>query len=386
MAHASLYNWQKKDWPHFAFDAGMFEDLLFEYAKMSGVVDGMTLSLSQEVQINHVIETMVSEALKTSEIEGLILSRPDVMSSVKKNLGLPDKRSAVASKKAQGISDMLIDVRKTFAAPLTQKQLFHWHTLMMADAKGVSIGKWRSHAAPMQVISGPIGKEKIHFEAPPSAFVPIEMKRFIQWFNATAPKGKYSIQQGPVRAAIAHLYFESIHPFEDGNGRIGRVIAEKALSQHLGRPVLFSLSTEIEAKKKGYYTAIEKAQQSNEISSWVRYFVQTIVNAQHTAKERIVFTLLKTKFFDTHDGHLNDRQRKVINKMLDLGQKEFVGGMNTRKYVSITKTSKATATRDLQDLVTKDIFVPVGGGGRGASYELALQIEPHPMLMTTFEP
>jgi Fic family protein len=219
----------------------------------------------------------------------------------------------------------------------------------------------------MQIVSGGIGQELVHFEAPPSKQVPAEMDGFINWFNTSQDEIKKPI----LRAAIAHLYFESIHPFEDGNGRIGRAIAEKALSQSIGRPVLFSLSKSIEGNKKTYYDALQRAQRSNEITDWINYFVKTVLDAQIDAEQEIEFTLKKTKFFDEHKDELNDRQQKVVRRMLEEGHQGFEGGMNARKYVSLTGASKATATRDLQDLVQKEIFKPIGGG-RSTRYEINL--------------
>jgi len=222
----------------------------------------------------------------------------------------------------------------------------------------------------MQVVSGAIGREKIHFEAPPSIKVKKEMRQFIQWFNDTAPGGKKEITKAPVRAAIAHLYFESIHPFEDGNGRIGRAIAEKAFSQTIGRPVLMSLSQTIEADKKLYYKALENAQRSNEITEWITYFVHAIFKAQLKAKEMITFTLKKTKFLDRFKEQLNARQLKVIERMLREPD-GFKGGMTAKKYTSITKVSKATATRDLQELTAFGAIESIAAG-RSTHYRLKM--------------
>jgi Fic family protein len=199
------------------------------------------------------------------------------------------------------------------------------------------------------------------------------MDRFITWFNDTAPGGKEEIRRAPLRSAIAHLYFESIHPFEDGNGRIGRAIAEKALSQGIGRPAILSLSRTIEAKKQDYYTALQHAQSSNELTKWITYFVQTILSAQSEAEEAIDFTLKKTKFFDRFASVLNERQSKVVRRMLVDGPKEFIGGMNASKYASITGISKATATRDLQELLQQGVVTLFGdGGGRSTKYRVNL--------------
>ena len=245
--------------------------------------------------------------------------------------------------------------------------------MLMKGDKEIKKGEWRNHKEPMQIISGPLGKQKVHYEAPPSDRVPKEMKRFITWFNETGPGGKNEIKKTPVRSAIAHLYFESVHPFEDGNGRIGRAIAEKVISQGIGRPVLISLSRTIEANKKGYYNALEKAQRSNEITEWINYFVKTIVTAQTETEVQIDFTLRKAKLFDRVKDQLSDRQLKVIKRMLEKGPDSFQGGMTARKYVSLTKISKATATRDMQDLLEKTVFKLVeGSGGRSTRYEVNL--------------
>jgi Fic family protein len=265
----------------------------------------------------------------------------------------------------------MVDVRENYARPLTVEMLFAWHEMLMAGSTDIIIGNWRVHNEPMQVVSGALGKEKVHFEAPPSARIPGEMERFIRWFNDTAPCGKQEIKRAPVRSAIAHLYFESLHPFEDGNGRIGRAIAEKALSQTMGRPVLLSLSRTIEADRKSYYNALEKAQRTDQVTKWVKYFVTTIIEAQKQMRYIIEFTLKKTKFFDQFKEMLNERQLKVIKKIMDAGHMGFEGGVNANKYMSIAKVSKATATRDLQYLADIKVLLPEGGG-RSTRYVLHL--------------
>lgn len=265
----------------------------------------------------------------------------------------------------------MIDVRNSFQEALTKEKLFDWHKMLLSGNMRIIAGQWREHEDPMQVLSGPIGKEKVHFEAPPSLQVAQLMRDFIRWFNDTTPGGKKEIKKAPVRAAISHLYFESIHPFEDGNGRIGRAIAEKALSQTIGRPIVLSLSRTIEAHKVEYYSSLEKAQRSNEITAWLEYFVHTTLKAQLEAEKEIGFTIRKTKFFDTYKNQLNERQLTAIHRMLKEGPEGFEGGMNARKYMGITKTSKATATRDMQHLLEIDAFILSGkAGGRSTSYLL----------------
>jgi Fic family protein len=365
------YNWQQKEWPKFSYDLSAIEDMLFRFAEESGQVSGLLKAMPEDSQVEAVLNNLVAEAIKTSEIEGEYLSRPDVISSVRNNLGLNKKPDKVNSRMADGIGQLIVTVRNTFNSPLRQSDLLSWHKMLLDSSSKLKAGAWRTHLEPMQVISGPIGKEKVHFEAPPSSRVPDEMKEFLRWFNDTAPGGSKEIKKAPVRSAIAHLYFESIHPFEDGNGRIGRAIAEKALLQTVGRPILISLSQAIEADRRSYYAALENAQRTNDITDWINYFVKTIVSAQGQAKALIEFSLRKSKFFDRYRDEVNARQLKVINKMFDAGPNGFEGGMTAKKYISVTKTSKATATRDLQ-LLTEMKALFVEAGGRSTRYQLNL--------------
>jgi len=365
------YNWQQKDWPKFRYSLENLQGELLLFSEKVGRVSGMLEGLPKETRQDVLIDIILAEAIKTSEIEGEFPSRRDVLSSIRKNLGLHISPEQIKDKSAAGLGELMIDVRNSFKEPLTEQKLFAWHRLLMGTNARIAVGKWRTHEDPMQVISGAIGKEKVHYVAPPSYRINTEMKHFIGWFNETAPGGKSEIIHAPVRSSIAHLYFETIHPFEDGNGRIGRAIAEKALSQSIGRPVVLSLSRTIEANKKDYYDALENAQQSNEITQWMDYFVHTSLAAQTEAEEQIGFTLKKARFFDRFKGQLNERQLNAIKRMLEEGPKGFDGGMNARKYMGITKTSKATATRDMQQLTEIGAFVLFGkAGGRSTSYQV----------------
>lgn len=364
------YNWQQPDWPLSRYDLSGVEDALFSFAERTGRAGGLLNGLTTDAQMETSIEMMVVEAIKTSAIEGELLSRKDVVSSIRNNLGLAPETPG-GDKRAAGAAALMIDVRNSFAASLSEEMLFGWHRMIMQGHRHVADGCWRTHVEPMQVVSGPIGHERVHFEAPPSFQAPEEMQRYIQWFNDTAPGGKREIRKAAVRSAIAHLYFESIHPFEDGNGRIGRALSEKALSQGLGRPALLSLSKVIEARRKEYYDALKEGQQSNEITSWVTWFINMALAAQIQAEEQIDFTLKKTRLFDRFRDQLNERQLQILRRMLDEGPKGFEGGMNAKKYMAITGASKSTATRDLQDLVDKRVFAPTGGG-RSTHYAINL--------------
>lgn len=366
------YNWQQPDWPEFHYDLAQVQDVLFSIAVKMGHISGILKGMPEATQTETLLDLMVAEAIKTSAIEGEVLSRADVMSSIRNQLSLNVPPQAVRDPRATGAAELMMDVRRSFAEPLSQEKLFDWHRMLLGSATPhLRVGAWRNHPEPMQVVSGPVGKTKVHFEAPLSKQVPREMKAFIQWFNRTAPGGAQEIKLAPVRAAITHLYFESIHPFEDGNGRIGRALSEKALSQGLGHPVLLSLSNTIEANKKKYYSALKDAQRSNETTPWITYFVHTVLAAQDDAEHQIDFVLKKTKFFDRYADQLDIRQIKVIRRMLEEGPQGFTGGMNAKKYSGMAGVSKATATRDLQYLLEIGILQRIGAG-RSTRYALVL--------------
>lgn len=369
----SLYNWQQPDWPHFRYDLTSVQTHLLSISEKMGLINGKISHFNSQLQMETIINLMVEEAVKTSEIEGDFISRPDIRSSIRNKLGLNPSLIHIHDKRANGIAELMLTTRDTFDQPLDEATLFNWHSILFSgyDKTAINIGYWRTHEEPMQIISGPYGKWTIHFEAPPSKQIPKEMKVFLDWFNNTAPEMPDAIIYPPVRAAIAHLYFESIHPFEDGNGRIGRAIAEKALSQGFGYPVLISLSQILESEKKSYYSTLQTASRSNEITPWINYFIHVILTAQKHVETQINFSLKSTAFFDAIADTLNDRQLKVIRRMINAGPAGFEGGMSAKKYMAITGASKATATRDLQQLVTKNIL-RLSGSGRSARYELNL--------------
>jgi Fic family protein len=366
----SKYNWQNKDWPNFKYDLTTIHEILWSIAKKTGLISGKVDHLPENLYTEAIINLITTEAMKTTEIEGEYLNRPDVRSSIKNKLGLNKTEVRIYDKRAHGTVELMFDVRKTFKQPLSQTKLFEWHKMLFEGTTNskLKVGHWRAHKEPMQIISGHYGKITIHFEAPPSHTIPNEMKRFIQWFNNTAPNKPKAIKFAPVRAAIAHLYFESIHPFEDGNGRIGRAIAEKALSQGFGYPAMLSISQTIDAKKKEYYTALNKASKSNEITAWIEYFANVVLNSLNNVEQDINYILRKSKFFDAYKDVLNERELKVIRRIMKQG---FEGGISAKKYMNITGCSKATATRDLQHLHTINVIIQIGSG-RSVRYELNL--------------
>jgi Fic family protein len=363
------YIWQREKWPIFQYDLTGIQDQVLCFTEKTGRVDGLLSALPESLKTEAIIDLMVAEAVKSAEIEGEMLSRPDVMSSIKNNLGLTLQPKRISDRRAEGIGELMVCVRNDFARPLSRKMLFEWHSMLMMGAPRITAGAWRTHSEPMLIVSGSIGSEQVHYEAPPSKQVSGEMKRFVEWFNNTAQGAGDEIRFAPVRSAVAHLYFESIHPLEDGNGRIGRALSEKALSQGLGRPALLSLSRSIDADRAGYYGALKQAQRSDDITDWVEWFVRMLLNAQVQAEVEIEFTLKKTRLFDRMGSQLNERQLKVVRRMLKEGPCGFDSGMTAKKYMAIAKATKPTATRDLQDLVTKGVFTPLGGG-RSTHYQV----------------
>ncbi len=365
------YNWQLPDWANFIYDDTVINALIIDFALETGELKGLLASQPAEIQQDTILQFMITEALKTSEIEGEFFSRQDIISSLKKQLGIADSITHIKDKKSQGIAALLVNARKSFRSKLTESALKGWHYDLMKGNAYINAGAYRTGKEPMQIISGAFGKEVVHFEAPPSDQVPVEMKKFVRWYNSFETSGN-DMKNIFIKTSIAHLYFESIHPFEDGNGRIGRAIAEKCLSQSLGRPVLMSLSGTIEKNRKKYYNTLKYAQRTLDITEWVLYFSNVILESQKNAKQVVLFTISKAKFLDTHKYQLNERQVKAVMKMFDSGIAKFEGGMTSQKYVSITKSSRATATRDLQDLVYKHILIQKGEG-RNVSYDLNIK-------------
>ncbi|MBP6104367.1 MAG: Fic family protein [Gammaproteobacteria bacterium] len=372
------YNWQHPKWPHFQYDVMVLQECLYQYALEAGVVMGSLSQLSTLFQTDAFIDHMVLEALHTSEIEGELLDPQALRSSIQRELGIVTNTTIIRDPKVLGISKLMVLARETFAEPLSKEQLFEWHVLLLSDPfvwGRIEIGTWRSGHEPMQIVSADgWGRDKVHFEAPPAARVDQEMERFIEWFNATDPNNQTGIKiAAPLRAAIAHLYFESIHPFADSNGRIGRILSEKVLSQALGRPVLLSLSTSIAKNKKDYYQALSLASRYEiDITPWIHYFINVLYQAQLEAKTQITFIVQKTKFWVHYEHRLNDRQKKVVARLFKAVITGFKGGLSAQKYMKISECSKATATRDLGDLVDQGCIVKLEEGGRNTRYTLVL--------------
>lgn len=353
------WNWQRKDWPHFRWDAAALEKLEQTFLRQAGMVSGCLKHLSEDEKSGLTVELISTEALKTSEIEGDILDRDSVQSSVRRNFGLDTEARRIAPAE-QGIAEMMVDLYRTFDVQLDHSKLYTWHKMLTSGRNDLNdIGCYRTHIEAMQVVSGKVHDPDIHFEAPPSKIMTAEMTRFIDWFNMTARDDV--VPFAPLtRAGIAHLHFVSIHPFEDGNGRIGRALSEKALSQSLGQPTLLALSQTIQAGRKTYYEMLEQSNKDLEITAWLVYFAETVLEAQKATLGLIDFLIAKTHMFDRLRGQLNDRQTKVLTRMFREGPDGFKGGMSADKYIAITGASRATVTRDLADLVKKEALTRTG--------------------------
>jgi Fic family protein len=365
-----MYNWQNKDWANFRYNRDAIMDIVPVFMEKTREMDGVLTGLSVAEQQEELVRVMISEAATTSEIEGEMLSRQDLMSSIKNRLGLNAAPETVRDARAVAVSNMLVAVRNSYDKKLTATDIKQWHGLLFDSSKTVKAGKWRTAQEPMQIVSGALGNETVHYEAPPSYRVPAEMNEFVRWYNAFETNREPA--QALIKTAVAHLYFESIHPFEDGNGRIGRAIAEKCLAQSLGKPVLLSLSSVIEKDRKQYYAALKTAQCSLEITAWTVYFAQVIAQAQTEAIETVRFSMLKTDFFDRYQKQMNERELKAVRKMFDAGVKGFEGGMTAKKYMSINQTSKATATRELRHLAETGVL-EAHGSGRNVHYQLGIK-------------
>jgi len=346
------WNWQQQNWPEFTYDASAIqvqEDrFLIESAKLLGASSVM----HEDEKSAFRIELLSEEALQSSRIEGELLNRDSVISSLLCQFGFaPEYSDHRANEKEKGIAALMVDNYQTFAQPLTHAMMFKWHQCIVGDKHYLrDIGRYRTSKEPMQVVSGYVHRLNIHFEAPPSAAVPDEMEAFVSWFNATAPGGSKALP-ALTRAGIAHLYFVSIHPFEDGNGRIGRALSEKALAQSLGYPALLALSHHIEKSRKEYYRQLERNQKDLPVDSWLMYFANAAIDAAGHSQKLARFTVGKARLFEQVHARINQRQGRALVRMFEMGMDGFKGGLSADKYIKITNANSRTASRDLRKLV-----------------------------------
>ena len=353
------WNWQRPDWPNFSWNRGRLRKAEKHFLVGAGVFAGTVKYLGLTDRNQLTVEAIGAEAVTTSEIEGEMLDRASVQSSIRAQFGLETDNRRVKPAE-QGIAEMIVDLYRSFAEPLSEESLFAWHRMLVKGRGDLrDIGRYRTDDEAMQVVSGAIHAPRVHFEAPPSSRMPKEMARFVKWFNRTAPTGVEPLP-ALTRAGIAHLYFESIHPFEDGNGRIGRAISEKALGQCLGQPTLTALAATILIRRRDYYEALEAANKDNEVTPWLASFAGVAIEAQRRTEARVEFLIDKTRLLDRLRGQLNERQEKALLRMLREGPEGFKGGLSAGNYATITGASPATATRDLADMVAKGALTRAG--------------------------
>jgi Fic family protein len=383
------YIWQHKQWPNFVYDSEKLSTLAYQYAKQTAKLSGSLLQTNLDDALAAQLDLMVEEALNTSLIEGENINPKSLRSSLQNYLNLTPTPINVADVKAEGLAALIVDVRKNFHKPLSKEMLFNWHQMVLVGFEDnilnsyLTVGQWRNSPEPMQIVSGPIGYERVHYQAPDSTDLDRLMTGFLTWFNDSFSDDSASqLIPGVIRAGIAHLWFEVIHPFDDGNGRIGRAIIEYALAQDLGTPVVLSMSTHIEKKRKEYYQQLNQASccdiselndsSALDITPWLTWFIETLIAAQSDAETKMEVVFQKARFWQRHkETDLSPRQIMALNKIFKAGKEGFPNGISAQKYSALAKCAKATATRDLGDLVAKGCL-RVEGIGRGVRYFITL--------------
>lgn len=367
------YIWQNKAWPDFTWNSEALLKPLGEVRFNQGSLIAQIRELGFEIQQTARADVLVEEALKTSAIEGEQLNPDAVRSSVGRQLGIPDAGlKYVQDQKADGLVQILMDATNNHSLELTMERLFAWHAPLFPTGYSgmvqINVARWRDDRhGPMQVISGPVGKKKVHFQAPPAHLIKTEMTPFFLWVN------KKSNTDGIIKAALAHLWFITIHPFDDGNGRIARTLTDMLLARDENSPKRFySLSSQIMTERNDYYRILRSAQTGSlDITNWLEWFLECMNRAILNSNSLLERILIKARFWKIFAQTIfSNRQTKVINRLLDVGPGGFKGGLKNKKYMGIAHTSRATAQRELADLVQKGVLVRRPGGGRSVSYDL----------------
>lgn len=362
------YIHQKEDWPNFNWNNEEILTLLGEVRNLQGKIIGKMETLGFDLKNEAVLETLTLDVIKSTEIEGEILNPGQVRSSVARRLGMEIENSVFSERNVDGVVDMLIDATQNFESKFTKERLFDWHYSLFPTGRSgmykILIGYWREDTTePMQVVSGALEKEKVHFEAPKSNILDKEMESFLNWLNS-------DIKIDPVlKAGIGHLWFITIHPFEDGNGRIARAITDLLLSRADGiAQRYYSMSSQIRIERKQYYDILEKTQQGTlDITNWLSWFLECLLNSLKASNTVLEKVLYKHKFWNKNAKIVNnERQKLMLNKLLD----GFDGKLTSSKWAKITKCSSDTALRDIQDLMKKEILKKEQAGGRSTNYEL----------------
>ena len=364
-----MYIWELQEWPQFSWNRERLAEPLAAVRHKQGILIGHMGALGFNLRQEAVLQTLTSDVLKSSEIEGEKLDAEQVRSSIARRLGIDIGALKPADRNVEGVVEMMLDATRHFNEPLTAERLFGWHaSLFPAGRSGmhkIIVSVWRDdRTGPMQVVSGPIGKEHVHFEAPPASRLEKEMQGFIDWFNADP-------DVDPVmKAALAHLWFVTVHPFDDGNGRIARAITDMALARSENSSQRFySISAQIREERGAYYDILERTQKGTlDITPWMKWFLDCLGRAIDGAQTTLSAVLTKARFWESVAAvAINERQRLVLNRLLD----GFEGKLTTSKYAKLTKNSQDTALRDIQQLVEHSILVRNPGGGRSTSYTLA---------------
>lgn len=364
------YIWQRPEWPAFRYDLVPLAGLLAEVSRDQGRLLGRLADVGLVARDQASLATLTDDVLKTSEIEGELLNVASVRSSIARRLGVDIGALAPVDRHVEGVVDMVLDATANSTVPLTEERLFGWHAALFPTGRSsrarITVAAWRNDAhGPMQVVSGPVGRERVHFEAPPATQLPAETARFLAWVNAPAPS-----EPALIRAALGHLWFVTLHPFDDGNGRIARAIGDLLLARADGSPERFySLSAQIQLERKAYYDILERTQRGGlDVTEWLRWFLHTLGAAVAQAHHRLDAVLDKARFWHRVPGAaLNERQLKVLNRLLD----GFEGKLTSSKWAALAKCSTDTALRDINELVQRGVLRRSSAGGRSTSYELA---------------
>lgn len=362
------YIWQLPFWPDFRRD----DSALLRPLGITRKTQGKLLAKSEHFGLGARADVLAQEAFTTAAIEGELLDRESVRSSVARRLGLPTAGLPPANRHVDGLVEMLVDATRNHKEPLTAERLQGWQAALFptgySGMNKIVVGDWRRDTEPMQVVSGPIGKETVHYEAPPAKRVDLEVERFLAWFQSPPDH-----MDGLVRAAVAHLWFVTIHPFDDGNGRIARAVTDMALARDEDMDFrLYSMSAQIRTDQDKYYDILEQTQRGDgEITEWIIWFLDCLSRAIHRSEAEIDKVMAKARFWSNIARiTLNERQRKAVNRLLEAGPGGFTGGLTNRKYRGMTKTTRETSKRDIGDLVAKGILARRPGGGRSTSYDL----------------
>lgn len=363
-----MYIWQLKGWPVLVWDQDKLASLLAETRHKQGVLLGRMGALGFPLQEEALLQTLTHDVLKSSEIEGEKLDAEQVRSSIARRLGMDIGALPTVDRDVEGIVEMMLDATRDYRKPLTRKRLFAWHASLFPTGRSglrtIRVGKWRDDAdGPMQVVSGPIGRERVHYEAPPSTKLDKEVETFLEWFE-----GETEVDP-VIKAGLAHLWFVTIHPFEDGNGRIARAIADMALARSENSPQRFySMSSQIRAERNAYYTLLERTQKGElNVTTWLKWFLECLSRAIDGAQIILQAVMAKARFWELHGSKpLNPRQRLMLNRLLD----GFTGNLTTGKWAKIAKCSQDTAYRDILELVEMKILTKGSSGGRSTNYEL----------------